>query len=580
MMSLKRRPAEAAAPQDTPAPETADPAGAAAPGGLSPQVLAVFDSIEADLRGLLDGIRTASDEIAGAVRNVNGSLESIRERTGLLGQVAEETRSTADQLESATDELRGASREIADQARAATSYADAASGAAGRAAETAGRLQSSSADIGKVVGVISGIARQTNLLALNATIEAARAGEAGRGFAVVASEVKALSRETQSATETIGAQISGLQADARATIDAMAEIGDTLDRVRPVFGAVAAAVEEQISSIGELVRTAQVTAQFVRAVVESSREIDEAVRRASSINAASEVSGRAIDKFITRVMVVLRQNDLADRRQIDRLPVEVPVSLRHGADVHGGRTVDVSRGGALYAGGGVDAVPVGAEVEATIDRVGAVTARVVGRTPTGLHLQFTGFRGDASAGLDRLLDAIAEENRDFVERATTAAAAIGRQLEALIDSGRLTEAQLFDTEYTPIAGTDPLQLSTGYLDALEGFLPQIQEPLLAGDPRMVFCAATDRNGYLPVHNRKFSQPQKPGDPAWNAANARNRRIFDDRAGLAAARNTRPFLVQSYPRDMGNGTVVMMKEVDAPIRVRGRHWGCFRTAYRL
>jgi methyl-accepting chemotaxis protein len=32
--------------------------------------------------------------------------------------------------------------------------------------------------------------------------------------------------------------------------------------------------------------------------------------------------------------------------------------------------------------------------------------------------------------------------------------------------------------------------------------------------------------------------------------------------------------------MGNGTVVMMKEVDAPIRVRGRHWGCFRTAYRL
>jgi methyl-accepting chemotaxis protein len=240
----------------------------------------------------------------------------------------------------------------------------------------------------------------------------------------------------------------------------------------------------------------------------------------------------------------------------------------------------VSRGGALYAGGGVDAVPVGADVEAAIERVGVVAARVVGRTPTGLHLQFTGFRGDASAGLDRLLDAIAEENRDFVERATTAAAAIGRQLEALIDSGRLTEAQLFDTEYTPIAGTDPLQLSTGYLDALEGFLPQIQEPLLAGDPRMVFCAATDRNGYLPVHNKKFSQPQKPGDPAWNAANARNRRIFDDRAGLAAARNTRPFLIQSYPRDMGNGTVVMMKEVDAPIRVRGRHWGCFRTAYRL
>jgi methyl-accepting chemotaxis protein len=27
-------------------------------------------------------------------------------------------------------------------------------------------------------------------------------------------------------------------------------------------------------------------------------------------------------------------------------------------------------------------------------------------------------------------------------------------------------------------------------------------------------------------------------------------------------------------------MVMMREVDAPIRVFGRHWGGFRTAYRL
>jgi methyl-accepting chemotaxis protein len=96
---------------------------------------------------------------------------------------------------------------------------------------------------------------------------------------------------------------------------------------------------------------------------------------------------------------------------------------------------------------------------------------------------------------------------------------------------------------------------------------------------MVFCAAVDRNGYLPVHNLVFSKPQRPGDPVWNAANARNRRIFDDRAGLGAARNTRPFLVQAYHRDMGGGVTVLMKEIDAPILVRGRHWGGFRTAYK-
>jgi len=27
-------------------------------------------------------------------------------------------------------------------------------------------------------------------------------------------------------------------------------------------------------------------------------------------------------------------------------------------------------------------------------------------------------------------------------------------------------------------------------------------------------------------------------------------------------------------------MVMMREIDVPIRVKGRHWGGFRTAYRL
>jgi methyl-accepting chemotaxis protein len=97
---------------------------------------------------------------------------------------------------------------------------------------------------------------------------------------------------------------------------------------------------------------------------------------------------------------------------------------------------------------------------------------------------------------------------------------------------------------------------------------------------MVFCVAIDRNGYLPVHNRIYSQPQRPGDAAWNTAHCRNRRIFNDATGLAAGRNTRSYLIQSYARDMGNGVTVMMREIDVPIRVGGRHWGAFRTAYKL
>ena len=110
-------------------------------------------------------------------------------------------------------------------------------------------------------------------------------------------------------------------------------------------------------------------------------------------------------------------------------------------------------------------------------------------------------------------------------------------------------------------------------------LPDLQEEALKLSDRVVFCAAVDENGYLPTHNRKFSQPQRPNDPGWNAANCRNRRIFNDRVGLTAGQSKRPFALHAYRRDMGNGSFVMMKDVSAPIVVMGRHWGGLRLAYR-
>ena len=97
---------------------------------------------------------------------------------------------------------------------------------------------------------------------------------------------------------------------------------------------------------------------------------------------------------------------------------------------------------------------------------------------------------------------------------------------------------------------------------------------------MVFCIAVDRNGYVPTHNKKYCQPQRPGDLVWNTANSRYRRIFNDRTGLASARNQRPFLLQTYRRDMGGGKFVLLKEASAPIVVGGRHWGGLRLAFNF
>ena len=111
-------------------------------------------------------------------------------------------------------------------------------------------------------------------------------------------------------------------------------------------------------------------------------------------------------------------------------------------------------------------------------------------------------------------------------------------------------------------------------------MPQVQEDILNAHEDVIFCISLDTQAYAATHNNIYSQPQRPDDPVWNIANCRNRRKFDDRVGLAAARNTRPFLLQAYRRDMGGGNFAMCKDVSAPIYVNGRHWGGLRVGYRI
>lgn len=167
----------------------------------------------------------------------------------------------------------------------------------------------------------------------------------------------------------------------------------------------------------------------------------------------------------------------------------------------------------------------------------------------------------------------------LVSMAQDAARAIGEMLDKAVDSGQVSLADLFDEDYRPVPGTDPQQVTTRFVALTDRLLPPLQEKLLTADPRNAFCAAVDRNGYLPTHNKQFSQPQGP-DPVWNAAHSRNRRIFDDRTGLSAGRNTKASLVQTYRRDMGGGRFALMKDISAPIRVKGRHWGGFRIGVKV
>jgi methyl-accepting chemotaxis protein len=155
---------------------------------------------------------------------------------------------------------------------------------------------------------------------------------------------------------------------------------------------------------------------------------------------------------------------------------------------------------------------------------------------------------------------------------------VAERFRDAVEAGQILLNDLFDEVYVPIEGTDPQQHITRFTAFTDEVLPPLQEPVLKFSDKVVFCAAIDRNGYIPTHNVKFSHPHRPNEADWNARHGRNRRIFNDRVGLNAGQNQQPFLLQAYRRDMGNGEFAMMKDVSAPIDIFGRHWGAVRLAY--
>ena len=155
---------------------------------------------------------------------------------------------------------------------------------------------------------------------------------------------------------------------------------------------------------------------------------------------------------------------------------------------------------------------------------------------------------------------------------------ISSAFEAAIARGEISIQKLMDEKYREIPGTDPKQYLTDYVEFTDRILPAIQDPIQKSDPRIVFCVAWARGGYLPTHNPNYRLPQGK-DPVWNNANCRNRRLFTDRAVKKIAASTKPFMLQTYRRDMGGGNFVLMKDLSAPIFVQGRHWGAFRMGFR-
>ena len=227
-------------------------------------------------------VLTASSEEMKAISQVmsSNSTETAAQATA-VSAAAEQVSINIQTVATGAQEMTAGNREISKNAGDAARVATSAVRAAENTNATIMLLGESSAEIGKVIKVITSIAQQTNLLALNATIEAARAGEAGKGFAVVANEVKELAKETAKATEEISRKIEAIQHSTRSAVQAITDIGSIINQINDIQNTIASSVEEQTATANEISRN---VADAARGSAEIARNITGVAEAAAGTN--------------------------------------------------------------------------------------------------------------------------------------------------------------------------------------------------------------------------------------------------------------------------------------------------------
>lgn len=168
-----------------------------------------------------------------------------------------------------------------------------------------------------------------------------------------------------------------------------------------------------------------------------------------------------------------------------------------------------------------------------------------------------------------------DTRNDRIRRIAQAAAEqVAQCFEKAIKDHQISADDLFDRNYQVIPNTNPPKYHTRFDDFTDRLLPGIQEPILQENPEISYAGAVDNHGYFPTHNTAFCKPLT-GDYDTDLANNRTKRIFSDRTGLRCAKNTQPFLLQTYKRDTGE----IFHDISVPIYIKGKHWGGFRMGYR-
>lgn len=423
--------------------------------------------------------------------------------------------------------------------------------------------------VAKMAHEASGLGKES--AELNGLIEdlAATSAAQKETFKSLAKEIEAMVR----ANEAIEARTRASTASVKKARDAVEHVGRGVTSVTDKLAEVAKAAQEitQVALQTRLVAfNASVEAKRAGEAGRGFGVVAEAVKDlASKVEQSSKSIATTIEELDARIAALaadihssaVDRDDANKKHGFDAAVSEVELSVEDIA-------VTARQNMAACAG--------------VLESVGGLSEKV---DATAGSLQIARKRTEGFLSLsESLIDLVAQtgvhtEDTPIIEAAIATTARISGIFEEAVQNGQLTMADLFEERYQKIPNTNPEQFIAPFTQFCDQNLQNIFEDILTWSPKVIFGVVSDHRCYVPTHHKHCSKPQVR-DPVWNATNCRNRRFFIGRTELAAVRSKRPFLMQTYRRDMGGGNFVILKSLSVPLYINGQHWGVLRMGYQF